>query len=119
VLDLPSAWRMSRGAGQRVAIIDTGVTRHVRLHHVEAGGDYVSDGDGTQDCDGHGTVVAGIIGAATDPDDPTAFAGVAPDSTLLTIRQSTMKFGPLADPAATGYGDVDTMAAAVRTAAEL
>lgn len=110
---------MSRGASQRVAIIDTGVTRHARLHRVEAGGDYVSDGDGTQDCDGHGTVVAGIIGAATDPDDPGGFTGIAPEATLLTIRQSTMKFGPRDDPAATGYGDVDTMAAAVRTAADL
>ena len=119
VLDLESAWRMSRGDGQRVAIIDTGVNRHVRLHRLEAGGDYVSDGDGTQDCDGHGTVVAGIISAAADPGDPAAFAGVAPDATLLAIRQSTMKFGPADDPADIGYGDVDTLAKAVRTAADL
>ena len=118
-LNLESAWRISRGEGQRVAIIDTGVNRHQRLHRLEAGGDYVSQGDGTQDCDGHGTVVAGIIGAATDPDEAGAFAGVAPEATLLTIRQSTMKFGTADDAADHGYGDVDTLAKAVRTAADL
>ena len=44
-------------------MIDTGCN-HPRLPSVVAGGDYVSTGDGTQDCDGHGTLVAGIISAA-------------------------------------------------------
>ena len=93
-LGLESVWQLSRGEDQRIAVIDTGVARHVRLAHLQAAGDYVSAGDGTQDCDGHGTVVAGIIAAAADPDDPTHFAGVAPAATLLAIRQSTTKFGP-------------------------
>ncbi|WP_433716819.1 hypothetical protein ACQP2U_04485 [Nocardia sp. CA-084685] len=29
-LDLPAAWQFSRGAGQKVAVIDTGVNRHPR-----------------------------------------------------------------------------------------
>ena len=29
-LDLPQVWQLTRGAGQRVAVIDTGVSRHRR-----------------------------------------------------------------------------------------
>ena len=106
-LDLPQVWQLTRGAGQRVAVIDTGVSRHQRLPAVVPGGDYVSTGDGTQDCDAHGTLVAGIV------------TGVAPDVTLISIRQSSAKFAPATDRSGAGIGDVDTMAKAVRTAADL
>ena len=119
VLDLPTVWRLTRGAGQSVAVIDTGVSRHRLLPHLIPGGDYVFTGDGTEDCDGHGTIVAGIIGAAGNSADPNAFRGVAPDAAIITIRQSSNKFGPAGEPAATGYGDVDTLAMAVRTAADM
>lgn len=46
--DLDQVWRLARGAGQRVAVIDTGVARHRRLPKVVAGGDYVFTGDGTR-----------------------------------------------------------------------
>jgi membrane-anchored mycosin MYCP len=117
-LDLPRVWQLTRGAGQRVAVIDTGVSRHRRLPDVVPGGDYVFTGDGTQDCDAHGTLVAGIIAAAPDPktDD---FSGVAPDVTLISIRQSSAKFTPANDRSSAGVGDVDTMARAVRAAADL
>ena len=119
VLDLATVWRLTRGAGQSVAVIDTGVSRHRLLPHLIPGGDYVFTGNGTEDCDGHGTIVAGIIGAAGDSADPNAFRGVAPDAAIITIRQSSNKFGPAGEPAATGYGDVDTLAMAVRTAADM
>lgn len=111
---LDDVWRLTRGAGQTVAVIDTGVTRHRLLPHLIGGGDYVSHGDGTLDCDGHGTIVAGIIGGATST---TGFSGVAPDATILSIRQSSNKFGAVGD--SLGVGDVETMAEAVRTAADL
>lgn len=112
-LNLDAVWRLTRGAGQRIAVIDTGVARHRLLPRLIGGGDYVSRGDGTADCDGHGTIVAGIAGAA-----PSAgFSGVAPDADILAIRQSSNKFA--ADGAAGGVGDVDTLAMAVRTAADL
>ena len=117
-IDLPQVWRLSRGSGQRVAVIDTGVAPHPRLPNTVAGGDYVFTGDGTQDCDGHGTAVAGIIAAAPDPEQD-GFSGIAPDVTLISIRQSSTKFGAAADPSNTGFGDVDTLAKAVRTAADL
>ncbi|WP_406816988.1 type VII secretion-associated serine protease mycosin [Mycobacterium sp. M23085] len=116
--DLSAVWQLSRGGGQRVAVIDTGISRHRRLPAVVPGGDYVSTGDGTQDCDAHGTLVAGII-AATADSKADGFSGVAPEATLISIRQSSAKFAPADDRARTGVGDVDTLAKAVRTAADL
>ena len=117
--DMAALWRLTRGAGQRVAVIDTGIAAHRRLSALVAGGDYVSSGDGRQDCDGHGTVVAGIIAAAPDQTDGTEFTGIAPEATLIAIRQSSNKFGPLANPSERGFGDVSTLAMAVRTAADM
>ena len=117
-LDLPRVWPLTRGAGQRVAVIDTGVSPHRRLPKLVPGGDYVFTGNGTQDCDAHGTVVAGIIAAASDSS-ADGFSGVAPDATVISIRQSSAKFAPAGDQNDTGVGDVDTMAKAVRTAADM
>src|SRR5699024_7639333 len=91
-------WRFSRGAGQTVAVIDTGVAPHPRLPHLIGGGDLVGGrrpgapraADGLDDCDAHGTLVAGIIGAAPSQED--GFAGVAPDARILSIRQSSAKY---------------------------
>ena len=118
-LGLQDVWPLVRGAGQIVAVIDTGVSRHRLLPHLVPGGDYVSTGDGTADCDGHGTIVAGIIGASPDPDDGNAFSGIAPDATIIGIRQSSNRFRAAVDPAGSGFGDVDTLAMAVRTAADM
>ncbi|CAJ1508508.1 type VII secretion-associated serine protease mycosin [[Mycobacterium] holstebronense] len=115
-LDLAAAWALTRGAGQRVAVIDTGVAPHRRLPGLIAGGDYVSTGDGTRDCDGHGTLVAGIIAAAPDPVSDR-FSGVAPSATVIGIRASSARFATLGDAA--GIGNVDILAKAVRTAADL
>jgi membrane-anchored mycosin MYCP len=118
VADLPQLWQLTRGTGQRVAVIDTGVSRHRRLPDLIPGGDFVSTGDGTQDCDAHGTLVAGIVAASADPH-RQGFGGVAPEATVISIRQSSAKFAPARDRSQTGVGDVDTMAKAVRTAADL
>jgi len=126
MLDYRSAWRFSRGAGQKVAVIDTGVNRHPRLRILEPGGDYVSNSDGLQDCDAHGTLVAGIIAAAPSPDD--SFAGVAPDAAILSIRQNSGAFDLAGaganssdDPNATstGYGNTQTLALAITRAVDL
>jgi len=64
LLNMQEAWQFGRGAGQKVAVIDTGVTPHPRFQHLIPGGDYVMGGDGLSDCDAHGTLVASMIGAA-------------------------------------------------------
>ncbi|EUA38649.1 subtilase family protein [Mycobacterium avium subsp. avium 2285 (R)] len=75
-LNLPAAWRFSRGDGQLVAVLDTGVRPGPRLPNVEPGGDFVETTDGLTDCDGHGTLLAGLVAGQPSPDD--GFAGVAP-----------------------------------------
>lgn len=117
-LGLAAVWPLTRGAGQRVAVIDTGVAPHRRLPQLVGGGDYVFTGDGTQDCDGHGTLVAGIVAAAADPG-ADRFSGVAPQAAVIAIRQSSTRFGAADDPSRSGVGDVETLAKAVRTAADL
>ncbi|AEV71254.1 type VII secretion-associated serine protease mycosin [Mycolicibacterium rhodesiae NBB3] len=114
---LQDVWSLTRGTGQTVAVIDTGVSRHRLLPHLVPGGDYVSTGDGTADCDGHGTVVAGIIGAS--PDRGHTLTGIAPDATIIGIRQSSNKFRAADDPSGSGVGDVETLATAIRTAADI
>ncbi|MEU4342692.1 type VII secretion-associated serine protease mycosin [Nocardia sp. NPDC023852] len=123
-LGLEHAWQFSRGAGQLVAVIDTGVVRHPRLPGLISGGDYVSSSDGTEDCDAHGTLVAGLI-AATKVDGQ-GFSGVAPEAQILAIRQSSGLYqkeganrdkGPDALPQA--YGTTRTMASAIRRAADM
>jgi membrane-anchored mycosin MYCP len=118
-LDLQDVWKLTRGAAQTVAVIDTGVSRHRLLPHLVPGGDYVHTGDGTDDCDGHGTIVAGIIGAASGDEDSPTFSGIAPDATIISIRQSSNRFHAVDDRSASGFGDVDTLAMAVRTASDM
>lgn len=75
---LQYAHQFATGRGIRVAIIDTGISPHPRLEgRIEN-----LDPHRKQDCDGHGTVVAGIIGASMGKDN---FSGIAPDVTLINI----------------------------------
>ena len=125
MLDYRAAWRFSRGAGQKVAVIDTGVSPNPRLLALQPGGDYVSSSDGLTDCDAHGTLVAGIIAAAPSPDD--GFSGVAPDAAILSIRQNSGVYSVKGtgagqeDPNATsaGYGNTRTLAYAIVRAVDL
>ncbi len=75
------------GKGQTVALIDSGVNRNARLDRLLGGGDYIQGGDGLFDCDHHGTLIAGIIAARPSPGD--GFSGVAPDATIVSIRQTS------------------------------
>ncbi|MFG1934315.1 type VII secretion-associated serine protease mycosin [Mycobacterium sp. NPDC048908] len=119
-LTLAEAWQHSRGDGQPVAVIDTGVQPGPRLPNVEAGGDLVESSDGRTDCDGHGTLVAGLI--AGQPGDD-GFSGVAPGARLISIRQTSAKFAPRslgADAAeARAAVEVASLARAVVRAADL
>ncbi|MBF9436299.1 type VII secretion-associated serine protease mycosin [Mycobacteroides chelonae] len=117
--EFEEAWRFSRGEGQSVAIIDTGVQPSARLR-VEGGGDYVQSTNGLTDCDGHGTMVAGIIGGQPGPD---GFSGIAPASKLISIRQDSSKFSPRitgGDPSTNGATHfVSTLARSIVHAANL
>jgi hypothetical protein len=68
------------GRGVNVYVIDTGIRRtHTEFGtRVATGVSFISDGRGTDDCDGHGTHVAGTIGGRT--------VGIAPEVTLIPVR---------------------------------
>ena len=70
----------NRAQGVRAYVIDTGVrASHVQFGgRVAAGYDGVLDGNGTNDCNGHGTHVAGTIAGVT--------AGVAKAATVVPVR---------------------------------
>jgi membrane-anchored mycosin MYCP len=113
-LRLPAAHAVATGRGQRIAVIDTGVSPHSRLAKRLVGlGDALAGGTGLDDCDGHGTAVAGLIGAAADPGD--GFIGVAPDARILAVRQFSPTVGSSDGRPA---GDLDSLAAAVRRSVE-
>jgi membrane-anchored mycosin MYCP len=86
--------RFATGAGQKVAVIDTGVNRHDFFEgRLSGGGDYVfQDDNGLRDCDGHGTEVAGIIAAKPPANSGIGFKGIAPDATIISIRQSSANY---------------------------
>ncbi|HJP78853.1 MAG TPA: type VII secretion-associated serine protease mycosin, partial [Pseudonocardiaceae bacterium] len=115
MLDIPDAQKLSTGSGVTVAVIDTGVNKHPMFgNRLENGGDYIqSGGNGLQDCDGHGTIVAGIIGADTRGT-PFQFTGVAPDAKILAIRQTDSNF---VDANNNTAGDLKTLGEAIMYAA--
>ena len=68
------------GQGVRVYVVDTGVrSTHVDFQgRVTSGFSVISDGQGTNDCNGHGTHVAGTIAGALH--------GVAKQATIVPVR---------------------------------
>ncbi|MEU6510638.1 MULTISPECIES: type VII secretion-associated serine protease mycosin [unclassified Streptomyces] len=119
-VNLDELWSQSKGKGVKVAVIDTGVdTSNPQLTHaVDAslGANYlptkddkgnkldVGKPDGTTDTVGHGTRVAGIIAAR--PMKGTGFVGLAPEATIIPIKQND----------AEGHGTAGTLATAIRHA---
>ncbi|MBT2504814.1 type VII secretion-associated serine protease mycosin [Streptomyces sp. ISL-98] len=97
------------GKGVTVAVIDTGVddsNDQLRGAMAPGGKDYVGKSkDGTEDVEGHGTRVAGIIAARAIKD--TGFAGIAPKAKILSLRYTG---------AEDKQGDSGTMSAAISDA---
>jgi membrane-anchored mycosin MYCP len=110
LLNFQRAWTITQGAGVRVAVIDTGLDRtqpQLAGIHVEGGRDVSGTGTGptdTNDCNGHGSGVAGII--AAPPMSGVSFLGVAPGATIIPIRQT----------GADGKGDSETLATGIEYA---
>ncbi|WSV41543.1 type VII secretion-associated serine protease mycosin [Streptomyces sp. NBC_01077] len=119
---LDELWQDTKGKGVRVAVIDTGVDdvnpQLKTAVDAKAGKDYLKPDkenpgfgdeqrgktDGTVDQVGHGTKVAGIIAAR--PRQGTGFVGLAPEATIIPIRQNDEK----------NSGKADTMAEAIKWA---
>lgn len=101
---------LATGEGIKVAIIDTGVSSHEQFPRLEPGPDLVAleEPAPLYDCDIHGTVVASVIGAQD--------MGIAPASTLLSIRQSSMHYRDAPDSESSG--SLATMAESVHAAVD-
>jgi subtilisin len=103
LMNIPAIWKVTRGSGVKIAVIDTGVPEHIDLFPV--GGHSVIPGYKT-DRQGHATHVAGIIGAI--PDNGIGVAGIAPDADDYYIAALD----------AAGSGTMDGIAAAIRYAVD-
>jgi subtilisin len=80
----PAAWaRGIRGAGIRVAVLDTGIAAHPDLNPISGGISFVPGVVSFNDGHGHGTHCAGIIGAR---DNAIGVVGVAPACSLYAVK---------------------------------
>ncbi len=82
------AWTISRGAGVKVAVIDTGFDlEHPDINYDGIGYDALNNEPGAdaplKSIERHGTAVAGIIAAK---DDDIGVVGVAPEAKIIPIR---------------------------------
>lgn len=88
-LDVADAHQTSRGAGVTVAVVDSGVdAEHPDLSgNVVPGADFIEDGDGRVDADGHGTGMAALI-AGHGHGSGDGVLGIAPGAEILPVRVS-------------------------------
>ncbi len=84
-LRAPQAWAITKGAGARVAVLDTGVDcEHPDLApNCAPGYNVLNPGSPPADDKGHGTHVAGIIAAALNW---RGAVGVAPEATIIPVK---------------------------------
>jgi subtilisin family serine protease len=78
---IPGLWKQSKGEGVRVAVVDSGVAPHFALKDVVVDWRNYSSDPEVYDTLGHGTHVAGIIGAKTG-----VAKGIAPGCSIVSMK---------------------------------
>jgi len=84
-VDAPAIWNNTTGSGVKIAIIDTGISRKHPDLTVSGGINLVGTSSSKKwnDDNGHGTHVAGTIGARNYS---IGVLGVAPDAELYAVK---------------------------------
>lgn len=88
-IDAPNLWRITEGNDQiKVGIIDSGIANHADLQvNLVEGWDFVNNNSiTTDDIFGHGTHVAGIIGAVAANGIRNGVSGVCPNVQLVPLQ---------------------------------
>ncbi len=118
-----AVWPVTRGEGVSVAVLGTGIDRgHPQLSGRVAPGTDLTTAQSAQarpaddDCDGRGTVLAGLVAAA--PSDLTPVAGVAPGAELLPVRVVQTRLDTEQGELETRGGTATELAAGLRAATE-
>lgn len=117
-LGLERAWELSTGTGVTVSVVDTGVdARQDKLTPAMVPGveyttttvppGFAQFPGGTEDCDGHGTSVAGLIAARPTRGDDRVM-GVAPGAMIAPVRVGT----------SFGQAPTELIAAAIKAGAD-
>ncbi|OQC13836.1 MAG: Thermophilic serine proteinase precursor [Lentisphaerae bacterium ADurb.Bin082] len=84
---VPEAWQITQGdPNVVVAVVDSGIAgNHPDLsQNLVAGYNFCADNSDTEDDHGHGTQVAGIIGAQANPQ--TGTSGIAPGTRMMPLK---------------------------------
>lgn len=85
LMKIPSLWRLSKGEGAKVAVLDTGISDvHPDLRDaIKDAKDFTGSNSGIYDKQGHGTHVAGTIAAR---ENSSGVIGVAPKADLYIAK---------------------------------
>lgn len=82
-LDVPHAWTTTKGEGITVMVFDTGFSGHEDNCNEIKGPSFVVNEPDSRDYNGHGSHVAGIIGAC---DNVNGVVGVAPRAKIISVK---------------------------------
>jgi thermitase len=113
-INAPNAWNKTVGVGARVAVIDTGIDRN----HPDLASKIVAQKDlvnndvvAEDDADGHGTHVAGTVGAVTD--NGKGVAATCPGCKLLVAKAGNSRIFYDSDIVQSIYWSVNNRARAI------
>lgn len=80
-IDVPAAWKVTKGKGAKVCVLDTGCDfSHRDLKRV-TGKDFTGSRSGASDVNGHGSHCLGVVGAAQNE---VGMVGVAPECEMIS-----------------------------------